>query len=202
MSRRLPRRLIVAAAIMLAAPAAFGDDASQSAVQGAAGDLAPAPVVMAETNFDPLYLDMRSTADDLVARVGAQMAELVSAAGEPAQDLWTSDTGLPSELATFIASASAASGRLHAEGGPADLACIYNGISHDLLRRLTAVADAGDATTQLRELGDLQTLLVDAVLVTPEIDELELAEVAGAPAMTCPASPIDTAQLAYFTVQP
>jgi len=198
MPRRLPSRIVAIAAVLFAAPSAFADEAPQHSAAAIAAEL----VVTTPVNFDPLYSDMRNTADDLVARVGVQMAQLVSATGGPAQPIWANDANLQGELADFIASASAASGRLHAEDGPADLACIYNGISQDLLRRLTAVADAADATTQLRELGDLQTLLIDAILVTPEIDELELAEVPGAPALTCPASEIDAAQLAYFTVQP
>ncbi len=146
-----------------------------------------------EAPFNAYYEDVLARADAGLWRADAAGAEL-ALSGNRAATALDEDDPLLAAAAEFARASAAASARLRANHGPADLACIFAGMAQDAEARMGDIASAPTTLVRAREVAGLRALFNDAVILTPGGDENGAAPDGTAPQFNCPLARPDRGQ--------
>ena len=92
------------------------------------------------------------------------------------------------ELEQFSVDALRLSRAIDTAGGPADLRCIFRGMSADAGQRLDALNTAETSADQARVYRAIAALMQDAVNIAPAVDDEDALPEGFAPPASCPAS--------------
>lgn len=128
--------------------------------------LALSTLITAPAVADTLANQVKSEAERLLPQVRAAQ---VAAAAKPGVKPPALTPTLSKDLQRFGLAAGRLSIEVNNGGGPADLRCIFRGMSEETGRQLTAALSASTGADQAKALGRLTHVLADAAEIAPAV---------------------------------